>query len=595
MIATAQIFALFSPPAKKSCAFRAVQKFGRTEFGLLPAWFFVCIESFSHIVMFEVITNSKILNFQTKKVTFSAIILAVSTVASGLLGFLRDWLLSGKFGAGFELDAYFAAFRIPDFIYGVLVYGGISVVFLPFFAEQYAKDKNKVWEFANNVLNVLIGAIVVIAILCLIFASPLVKTMAPGFSGEQLELTIYLTRVMLLSPILFGAASVLAGILQYFNRFLACGIAPVLYNLGIIAGIVFLTPVFGIAGVAYGVAIGAAFYCLVQFAAAVNAGFKYRFVFHPSDPALAKAFFLMLPRVFSTAAVQFEYIVLLFIASGLAAGSVTIFNFSNNIFVLPVTMVGVSFAMAAFPAFSKLFAESKFAELGQKFSSVFRQTAFIVIPFAFIMWLLRDSIIAFIYLHGRFSSEAALLMSASLAVVFAVILFYAEIQVIYRMFFALKDTVTPTVITAVSVAATILFSFLFVGLAGKEPLERILRSVLGLGQIKDIRIVGLALALNLSMSIQFGLSMFFLIKKNSRLVPGKEIFWSACKSSLAGLVMVVAVYCARANILHFGQPFWDLVVYGIFGAAVYLGAAAMLRCREMRPLKDTVFGFLGKP
>lgn len=536
----------------------------------------------------------KTLNSSSKSVSQATVILAIAVFLSQLLGLFRDRLLAGTFGAGLDLSIYYAAFRIPDFIYGVLVYGGISVVFLPFFAEQYAKDKNKVWEFANNVLNVLIGAIVAIAAVCLIFAPPLVKAMAPGFSGEQLELTVYLTRVMLLSPILFGIASVLAGILQYFNRFLAYGIAPVLYNLGIIAGIVFLTPVFGIAGAAYGVAVGAVFYCLVQFAAAVNAGFKYRFVFHPFDPTLVKAFFLMLPRVFSTAAVQFEYMVLLFIASGLAAGSVTIFNFSNNIYVLPVTMVGVSFAMAAFPAFSKLFAESKFAELGQKFSSVFRQTAFIVIPFGFIMWVLRDSIIAFVYLHGRFSPEAALLMSASLAVLFAVILFYAEIQVIYRMFFALKDTVTPTVITAVSVVATVLFSFLFVGLAGREPLEGFLRNVFGLGQIRDIRIVGLSLAFTLSMFIQFGLSIFFLVKKNNRLVPGKEIFWSVCKSALAGLVMVVAVYCVRANILHFGLPFWDLAVYGLFGAAVYLAAATILRCREMEAFKEAFFGFFRK-
>lgn len=544
--------------------------------------------------MIDVITNSKILNFETKKVAFSAVILAVSTVASGLLGFLRDWLLSGKFGASPELDAYFAAFRIPDFIYGVLVYGGISVVFLPMFAEQYAKDKEKAWEFANNVLNVFLGVVAAIAFACLIFAPFLAKIIAPGFSADQLEQTAFLTRLMLLSPILFCVSAVFSGILHYFNRFLAYGIAPLLYNLMIIAGIVFLTPALGIAGVAYGVVIGAALYCVFQLAASVGAGFQYRFIFRPIDPMLSRAFFLMLPRVFSTAAIQFEYVVLLFIASGLAAGSVTIYNFANNIYLLPVTMVGVSFATAAFPVFSKLFAESDFVELGRKFSSTFRQVAFLVIPSGFLMWTLREPIISFIYLHGRFSHDAALLMSASLAVICAVIFFFSEIQVVYRMFFALKDTLTPTIITAVCVAAIIFFSFLFVDLAGKEPLKGTLSGLFGLGEIQDIRIIGLSLAYALVIFIQFLLSMFFLIKKNNRLVSVKEIFLSFCKSALAGLVMAVAVYCVRVNILHFSQPFWDLAVYGLFGSAVYLAAAAVLRCREIQALKDTIFGFLGR-
>ncbi len=521
-------------------------------------------------------------------------VLAVSTVVSGLLGFLRDWLLSGKFGASPELDAYFAAFRIPDFIFGVLVYGGISVVFLPFFAEQHAKDKARVWEFANNVLNVFLLTIIAVAFCCFLFAPALAKAMAPGFSAEQLEQTVFLTRVMLLSPVFFGISSILSGILHYFNRFLSYGIAPLLYNLGIIFGIIILTPVFGIAGVAYGVVVGAVFYCLIQLPAAVNAGFKYSFVFRPFDPLLLKAFLLMLPRIFSSAAIQFEYIVLLFIASGLSTGSVTIFNFTNNIYLLPVTMIGVSFATAAFPVFSKLFAESDFSELGRKFSSTFRQVAFLVIPFGFLMWLLRDLIIALIYLHGRFSPDAALLMSASLAVVCLVILFFAEIQVIYRMFFALKDTLTPTAITAVCVIATIYFSFLFVDLAGKEPLEGMLSGAFGLGTIQDIRIIGLSLAYVSAIILQFFLSMFFLIKRNHRFVRVKEISLSVFKSLLAGLVMAVAVYCSHATILHFRQPFLGLAFYGLFGAAVYLAAAAILRCQEIDALKDTVFGFLRK-
>src|SRR3989344_6830511 len=174
---------------------------------------------------------------QTKTVTFGAVILATSTILSGILGLIRDILLAGRFGAGPELDVYFTAFRIPDFVYGILIVGGITGVFLPVFAEYF--QKKEAWELANNVLNCFLVLLVLICGILVIFTPQVVNLIAPGFSAEQKSLTTALTRIMFFSPIFFGLSSVFSGILHYFNRFLIYSLAPILYNLSIIAGILF--------------------------------------------------------------------------------------------------------------------------------------------------------------------------------------------------------------------------------------------------------------------------------------------------------------------------------------------------------------------
>ena len=372
-----------------------------------------------------------------------------------------------------------------------------------------------------------------------------------------------------------------------------------MYNLGIIFGIVFLTPVFGIAGVAYGVILGAGLYLLVQIPPAVNFGFRYRFIFKPFDPLLVKSFLLILPRFFAVAATQTELTFALFIASTLPVGSVTIFNFSSNIYLLPVGIIGLSFALAAFPTFSKLYAESNLAELADKFSLTFRQVAFVVIPLSFLMWALRDPIIGFIYLHGNFSVQAAALMSATLAILLLGIFFYSEIHVMYRMFFALKDTLTPTVVTIASVVACVLLTFYFVGfgaaswlkfsftgLVAQSPWREILINLLGLPFGQDTRILGLALAFSLSIILQFLLASFLLAKKNRRIINTKEIGLAAAKSFLAGLAMAAVINISREVFPGLDSPFWNLALYGIIGAAVYVLLAFALGCPEIKTFRE---------
>ena len=524
---------------------------------------------------------------ESRGIAIPAIILAVSSVASRLLGILRDWLLSERFGASADLDVYFAAFRIPDLIYNLLVFGGIVVAFLPLFSDYYAKDKEGAWRFANNTLNVFLALLVLISALLFVFTPQMVAWIAPGFSAAQLAKTAFLSRLMFLSPIIFGIASIFSGILQYFQRFLAYSLAASLYNIGIIAGIIFLAPYSGITGVALGVIAGALLYLLVQVLPATKCGYHYQPIFRLGEPSLKRVAGLMLPRTLGIAANQINLIAPTIIASTLAAGSITVFNLASNIYAIPVGIIGISWATAAFASFSKSYTDGRFEELAQKFSVSYRQIGYFVVPASFLLFVLRQPIVDILYYHGQFSHEAALLTSASLGVFCLGIYFASMMPVIFRFFFSICDTATPTLSTLVSVVANIILNYVFVGMLAQGPLAEMARRIFGLPATADISVLGLALAFSAANALQFAvLAVMVSLRKE---IPVR--FWPLAKSLLktciAGIFMAVAVYLV-SGALPQGNTVRELLSLAVLagvGAAVYILATVMLKSPELIPLK----------
>ena len=297
--------------------------------------------------MFNHIFNSK-----TKTVTFAAIILGISSLISGLLGLVRDRLLAGYFGASPELDVYFAAFRIPDAVYGILIAGGMAMVFLPIFSDYFDKDQKEAWRFANIIINCFLFFLVIFSVNLFVLTPAILNFITPGFSIGQRELTADLSRILFLSPILLGLSGIFSSILHYFNRFLAYSLAPVFYNLGIIFGIVFFLPNFGLYGLIFGVILGVLLHLFIQLPAVFYSGFHYQAIFDFNYPGLKKIFSLIVPRIVSQVFLQSNTIIITAIASTLASGSIAIFNFANNLQSLPVGIIGASFAVASFPALS---------------------------------------------------------------------------------------------------------------------------------------------------------------------------------------------------------------------------------------------------
>ncbi len=453
-----------------------------------------------------------ILSFKTKTVNQGALILSCSTLISRFLGLIREWLLADRFGAGLQLDIYLTAFRIPDFIYNIFIVGGIVVAFLPLFSEHFNKDEKKAWQFTNNLINVLLLILVLICFLLFLIAPQILTIIAPGFSAEARSECVVLTRLMLLSPIFLGLSNIFSGILQHFNHFFSYALCPVFYNLSIIFGILFLSSRFGVLGIAIGVVIGALLHLLVQLPAAVNSGFKYESVFNPKDPDLIRVLRLMLPRVFGVAAQQINLIVMVVIASTLAEGSIAIFNFANNIQYLPVGVIGVSFATAAFPQFTRLQARGETKEFVNRFKAIFKKIFYLIIPVSLLMFVFRGLIVNIILKHGSFSQMSAQLTSDSLAIFCLSLWAAALMPLMFRAFFAFQDTKTPALIALFTVILNVALSFWFVDLIKSRP--ELNTSAIPSDQYA---VLGLVLAFSLSTIVQFILS-FILLKKKSEAI-----------------------------------------------------------------------------
>lgn len=458
---------------------------------------------------------NRIFNSQTKTINSAALILAVSALFSRFLGVVRDSLLYHAFGAGRELDAYFAAFRVPDLVYNILIAGGVVVAFLPLFSEYFLKSREEAWRFANNVLNVFLVFLVSISLIFAVFAPFFIKLITPGFDPEQLSLVVLLSRILFLSPILLGLSSLFSGVLQYFNKFLIYSLAPILYNFGIILGILFLAPVSGILGVSLGVILGALMHFLVQVPAAWNSGFRYLPIFNLKDPGLKKVFYLMAPRTLGVAAPQINLMVVTAIASALPAGALSIFTFSSNLQQFPLGLIGIPFAMAVFPFLAKASAALQKAEFASKFWQTFKRILCIIGPLSFSIFIFRNQIVSIIYRYGQLGESSALqLISTSLGLFSLGIFATCLIPLVLRAFFALKDTKTPTVIAIAAMVLNIFLSFSFVWLLGfVNTFQLFMIRFFSLQGVGNIAVIGLPLAFSVDSILQLFLLVYFLNRK----------------------------------------------------------------------------------
>ena len=523
----------------------------------------------------------------TNTITAAAYVLALSSIASALLGLLRDRLLAGRFGAGQELDIYYAAFRIPNLVYGLLVSGGVIAAFLPVFSQYIQKDKEEAWKLTSNSLNVFLFFSVVICGLLFIFTPFLVKLVVPGFSPENRELTVLLTRIMFLSPVFFGISNIFASVLQYFNHFIVFALSPIFYNLGIIFGILFLAPRFGIIGLAIGVVIGAFFHWLIQIPCALLNGFRYRFVFNLKSKGLRKIVRLMIPRTLNSIVTHFNLIVVTAIASTIGIGNIAIFNLSEHLRSMPIHIIGASFAVASYPFLARAWANREKEKFLSSISVTFRQTMFLAIPISLLLFFLRGQIVRIFLGVGKFNWTDTRLTAACLGLFVLGIFGFCLIPFLARIFYSLHNTKTPLLISLFSLPVYVLFSFVFVWLLSfNNGFYRFFSSLLNLGDIANISVIGLALAVSLGGSFQAFL-LFIFLKKRIKGFPLKEIVSSFKRIALASSLMSGFVYLTLfltslfLNALTVSGVLIQAILVGLIGVFSYWLFSYLFKVEEL--------------
>ena len=288
--------------------------------------------------------------------------------------------------------------------------------------------------------------------------------MAPGFEGTQFETAVLLSRFMLISPLFFAFSAISAGVLQYFQKFVAYALAPVVYNLSIIVGIVFFAPSFGVFGVAMGAVLGAVLHFLIQVPPLYATGFPLRLRFSLLDSQVRKALLLSIPRTIAGVAHQLNLVVVVAFASFLSAGTITIFTIAEHMYYFPVGIIGVSLATAAFPLLTKAGAAMDMRVFSSTLLSSFWRVAGAALFAALVLFLLREPLFRILYLSEEFTIENVKLATAVFGVFTLGIVFQSLIPLLVRAFFALQNTIAPTITGVSSVVLNVILAYVFLRL-----------------------------------------------------------------------------------------------------------------------------------
>ena len=535
-----------------------------------------------------------IFNSKSKTITSAAGILAAAALISGILGLFRDRLLAGSFGAGDELDIYYAAFRIPDFISFVLIMGAISAAIIPIFSERLVRSHEQAWRFFSNLVNLFFISLIVISAVLIIFVPQILSIIVPGFVGDKKDTAVLLTRIMFLSPILLGISNIISGILRVFRRFLVTSLAPIMYNLGIIFGIMFFVPLMGLKGLAWGVVFGAFLHLFVQIPILLKVGFRPKRVLNFFEPGFLRVVKLTIPRAIGLAAGQINLIVITAIGSTLTAGSIAVFSLANNLQKLPITLIAISFSTAAFPFLVLYFSKRDKEKLIQEFSSVFRQILFLIVPVSILIFILRAQIVRVILGTGKFGWADTQLTAACLGIFSFAIFAYGLVLLISKTFYAFQNTKIPALVALLTVGLNIVLSYFFVWvLSFENAFQGFLISFLDLQGIKENSVIGLPLALAVSGIFQISLLLMLLYKKigDFRI---KEIFESCIKILASSVLLGLASYFVRqyiaefVNMQTFAGVFFQAALASMAGVIVFIISAFALKSPEIKALKTVI-------
>lgn len=390
-----------------------------------------------------------------KFIPAGSLVLAGTTLASYALGLIRDRVFAQTFGASRMLDAYNAAFLVPDLLFNILIASGIAAAFVPIFTELISHSREKAEEYTNTVITSAIGTMFISAILLIIFADKVSFLVAPGFDLEERVLVAKILRILAISPILFGISNTLGAMLISKKEFLFYGLAPVVYNLGIIGGAIFLGPKFGINGIAIGTVIGAFFHAFIRTMAALRSGFRFKFEFKFKTPEFKKTLQLMLPKMFGHPIELAMFWGFTVISSTLQAGSIAVMNFARNFQSVPVSLIGITLSTAVFPDMAKAISENSRDEFYKKLKNSFLLILIGSTLSALFVFIIREPLVRLVLGGGSFSEEAIKRTAQTLGF-FTLSMPTESLRHLFaRAYYATKNTTIPVIINIIGLIMAI--------------------------------------------------------------------------------------------------------------------------------------------
>lgn len=532
--------------------------------------------------------GKKLLSGPQEGVLSAATVIMIMIVASRVLGLVRQRVLANFFNPS-ELSLFFAAFRLPDLIFEVLVFGTFSSAFIPVFTRSLKKGERNAWETAGRVVNLGLIIFTILAFVIGIWANKIYSVIAPGFSAEEIAKISQVARILFFAQGFFVVSYVLTGVLESLRRFLIPALAPIFYNLGIILGTILLTPIFGLSAPAYGVVIGAFAHFIIQLPLAYKLGFRFAFKVKPNDD-VKKIGKLALPRIVDLSFDQIGKGTELYLASIISTASYTYYTFANSLQLLPVSLFGTSLAKAALPILSRH--EENPPEFRRILLNTLFQSIFFTAPFAVCLIVLRIPIVRLVYGTNIFDWGATVQTGEVLSVFALGIVFQTLVAILGRGFFALHDTKTPVVVSMVGlfilvfgdVSLVKIFHFPVWALAVSFSLGAFVETILlyylmdkRLGELSgkqiSLRVIKIILA-----SVTSGLVMYFFLKFFDKSVWVKRLSFLSTIEATRNLPFEKFVLDTRYTV---NLVILTLVVTFV-GGAVYLGILIFFHSEEVR-------------
>lgn len=508
----------------------------------------------------------------------AAFLLAGSALISSLLGLLRERLLLANFDISAQVDAYKAAFTVPDFMFMLLVSGALSVTFIPVFSERLASgNRESAWQLSSSLLNLLGIVTGFTSILIIIFAGPIIDyIVAPGLEGDTQALAVDMMRIIALNPLLFAISSVFTSIQQSVGRFFFYALAPSVYNIGIILGIVYLAPHLGIIGVAVGVLIGSIVQLLVSIVGMFGLGFTYEPNIAWRNQGFRRVLSLLPARSLDQGIDYINIMVETNLASRLKEGAITAYQTAFILHNVPITLIGVAISTAAFPQLSERFVQNRPDLFRKDLTSILRTIIWLVLPTSVIAYFGRGYLVRLLVANGNAE------ISALLGLLVVAIAFRSIFHLLTRSYYAQQDTKTPLYISVVSIGLNIALAVLLA-----RP------SVYG--------IYGLALAQSIAAAFEAMVLIAVLIKRVKGLVTEDLLHGLVRMVSASGLmalasyILIVYILPLRASDAGFFSlaPKFGTIV--LISFAFYTYISYIFGIREATPVVDRLRRLIFRP
>ncbi len=505
-----------------------------------------------------------------RQIARAAVIVMAGFVLSNLVGLLRQILITRAFGTSAELDAFYAAIRLPDVLFSLVAGGALASAFIPTFTGFLEKqDRRGAWHLASSILNLVTLVLTFISLLAFLFAPWIVSNvLARGFDPAQQALTVSLLRILLLTSVIFGVSGLLMGILNAHQSFLLPALAPTFYWSGMIIGVLAFAPRWGIHGLAWGAVLGAALHLGVQLPGLLRLPARRYFpALGLRIPAVREVGRLMAPRLLGVAVVQINFLVNAIVASTLPEGSLSALTVAFQVMTMPQVVIAQAIAIAALPTFSAQVARGELAEMRASLAATLRGILLLSLPATFGLILLRFPITALLFQRGEFDAASTALVAWALLWYTAGLVGHSVVEIASRAFYALHDTRTPVLVGVAAMTLNVLFSFTFPALFSRS------------GWMPH---GGLALANSLATALEMFVLLILMRRRLSGL-DAPRLLSGLAHASLATLLMSAALFFWLRAASSF-----SLILFALggilLGGLVYALALLALRVPEARAL-----------